>query len=135
MARMVKATCRKCKETFTLNIGENTLDEAIEMLKQQQGFECTAGHHVELGSPMDYWTIHPETMYEAEPPTDEDWLAKLKATLANGTVWDTQELARDFEITSFSSGLCFGKDRKTTEQACFTYGASPSGKRYYWRIS
>jgi hypothetical protein len=67
MARTVKATCRKCGETFTLNIGENTLDEAIEMLKQSQGFECTAGKHIEQGSPMDYWTIHPETLHESDP--------------------------------------------------------------------
>jgi hypothetical protein len=65
MPRTVKATCRKCGETFTLNIGENTLDEAIQLLKQKQGFECTAGHHVELGSPLDYWTIHPETLHES----------------------------------------------------------------------
>ncbi len=135
MARMVKATCRKCKETFTLNISENTLDEAISLLKQAKGFECTAGHHVELGSPMDYWTIHPETVYEAEPMTHEEWLARLKTTVAKGAVWDTQELARDFEITGFTAGLCIGRDRKTREEVCFDYGASPSGKRYYWRIS
>ena len=64
MARMVKATCNKCKKTFTLNIGENTVEEAIEVLKSTKGFECTAGHHVELGSPADYWTIHPETLHE-----------------------------------------------------------------------
>ena len=135
MARMVKATCRECGETFTLNIGDNTLDDAIEMLKQTKGFECTAGHHVELGSPTDYWIIHSETIHEADPMTDEDWLAKLKATVVNGTVWDTQELARDFDITGFSAGFCFGRDKKTLEKVCFDYGASPSGKRYYWRIS
>ena len=67
MTRTVNATCRKCGGTITLNIGENTLDEAIEMLKQRKGFECTAGHHVELGSPMDYWTIHPETITNFNP--------------------------------------------------------------------
>ena len=134
MAQMVKTTCRKCNETFTLNIGENTLDEAIEMLKQTKGFECTAGHHIELGSPMDYWTIHPETIYEAQPMTDQDWLERLKATVESGKVWDTQELARDYEISGFSAGLCIAKDRTTREEVCFDHGASPSGKRYYWRI-
>ena len=135
MPRMVEATCNKCKETFTLNIGENTLDEAIEMLKSTKGFQCTAGKHVELGSPGDYWTIHPETLHDDQPITDEDWIEKLKASTANRTVWDTQELARDLEIAAFSAGFCFGKNRKTLEKACFDYAASPSGKRYYWRIS
>ncbi len=53
MAQMVKVTCQKCNQTFTLNIGENTLDEVIETLKQAKGFQCTAGNHLELGS---QWT-------------------------------------------------------------------------------
>jgi len=106
-------------------MGENTLDHAIEMLKQTNGFECTAGHHVELGSPVDYWTIHPETISEAEPMTDEVWLERLKANVANGTVWTTQELARDFEIEGFTAGICVGRDRKTREEVCFDFGASP----------
>jgi hypothetical protein len=65
MPRTVKATCTKCKGTFTLNIGGNILEKAIKILKQKQGFECTAGKHVEPGSPMFYRTIHPETPHQS----------------------------------------------------------------------
>ena len=66
MPRTVKATCRKCGETFTLNIGENTLEEAIEVLKSRKGFECPSGKHSEKGSPADYWTLHPETLQDSD---------------------------------------------------------------------
>ncbi len=83
---------------------------------------------------MDYWTIHPETLHEAEPVSDEVWLGRLKENVPNGGVWNTEELARDFEIEGFTAGLCVARDRDTREEVCFDFGASPSGKRYYWRF-
>lgn len=75
--RTVKASCRKCGETFDLNIGENSREEVENLLRQQRTVNCP-GQHVELSGPLDYWELHWDQVGEREePPSDEEYGQKL----------------------------------------------------------
>jgi hypothetical protein len=127
---LVSVSCQKCGETFSLDVGEATQVEVEKTMRERKGFECP-GHHVELASPLDYWTIDWSTLREGGAPSEEEWLADLKSRYAE--VYDTQELYdTPYEITSFCYGIPCAKHKETGESVSMDFTSSPKGKRYYY---
>lgn len=130
--RLVKCTCKKCGETFKIDIG-NLTREGVEawLAKDTGGFQCP-GMHVELGRRSDYWMLDWDSLSEDSKLSDEDWLRQLMSD--KGVVWTTDELTAYFDVKSFAMGYCIAKDKTTGDDVCLSYAHAPqSGKRYYYR--
>jgi hypothetical protein len=121
---ILKGNCKKCGETVRLDIGDWTLQEAIDHIsKWKDGYSCP-GHHVELYSPYpDDWKLEEWTLEEGHAPTEEEFLADLQAKFKD--VRDTAGMQG--LITSFSYGFPDTNDGKA-----WNFIASPKGKRWYY---
>jgi len=124
---LIDATCKVCGSSFKLDAGEKSLDEVIKVLRARESFECP-GHHFEIGSPMDFWTLG--KIHEGHAPTEEDWHADM--IKRHGTLYNTDELSEMFEVTGFLSGMCMAKVRETGKEVVLNYSSSPKGVRYYY---
>lgn len=131
ITRMVKCTCKKCGETFKIDIDQMSREEVETWLaKDTGGFQCP-GHHVELGKRSNYWTIDWNSLYEDAKPDDEKWLKKLIQN--RGNIWSTNDLSLMFEVIGFATGYCIAKNKTTGKEICLDYTCAPvSGKRYYY---
>ena len=126
---LCKTTCKKCGESFKLDIGTMTKEQTIEKLSKQNRFECP-GHHVELNSPMDYWVLG--EIIEGSIQSESDWLESMKK---NGRILYSNDDVRElFNCTGFSMGIFCGTDKKTKERVLLDFSTSPEGNRYYYRI-
>ena len=126
---LCKTTCKKCGESFKLDIGTMTKEQTIEKLSKQNRFECP-GHHVELNSPMDYWVLG--EIIEGSIQSESDWLESMKK---NGRILYSNDDVRElFNCTGFSCGVFCGTDKKTKESIMLDFSSSPGGNRYYYRI-
>lgn len=109
-----------------------TVEDIQESLQKKSGFQCPVGNHVELNSADKHWILKPETLQVDEKPlTDEMWLAELRQK-TGGQVWTTDELTAEFEVLSFSYGLCQARRKSTGQTGYLDFAHSPSGKRYYF---
>ena len=129
MAKMAKATCSQCGEQFSINMGELTKNEAVANLKKWDSFECP-GHHVEFGSPLNYWNIDWDSVEEEEPITEEQWLTNLKSKYKH--VYSAQEFNNRFTDVQFMYGVVSAKNKLTDEKMVLDFTNSPEGKRYYY---
>jgi hypothetical protein len=120
---ILKGPCKKCGTEVKLDIGEMTVEGAIEKLsKQDGGFQCP-GHHVEISAPVPtYWDIATWEQMEGKAPTEEEFLAKLKNEYVE--VRTTDEMRG--LITGFAMGFPITNDGKNWD-----YAHSPKGQRYY----
>jgi len=126
---LCKTTCKKCGESFKLDIGKKSIEEVKKQLSKQNGFECP-GHHVELNSPMDYWVLG--EIIEGSIQSESDWLESMKK---NGRILYSNDDVRElFNCTGFSMGIFCGTDKKTKERVLLDFSTSPEGNRYYYRI-
>ena len=126
---LCKTTCKKCGESFKLDIGKKSIEEVKKQLSKQNGFECP-GHHVELNSPMDYWVLG--EIIEGSIQSESDWLESMKK---NGRILYSNDDVRElFNCTGFSCGVFCGTDKKTKESIMLDFSSSPEGNRYYYRI-
>lgn len=127
--RIVSCTCKKCGETFKLNINNATREEIESGFMKQDGFQCP-GHHVELGPREDCWTIDWDSLRKDHVPSEEEWLEKLKNQ--NQGVWDTKSVQEFFKIQGFFGGACIAINKETGQEVCLDYVHSPDGVRYYY---
>jgi len=126
---LCKTTCKKCGESFKLDIGTMTKEQTIEKLSKQNGFECP-GYHAELDSPMNYWVLG--EIIEGSIQSESDWLESMKK---NGRILYSNDDVRElFNCTGFSCGVFCGTDKKTKENVMLDFSSSPEGNRYYYRI-
>jgi len=125
---LLVGTCKKCGCTIRLDIGELTREEVIEKLSGQRTFSCP-GHHVELSSPHPhYWNLDEWELVEGNAPSDEEFVADLRKQYPE--VIDTEEMTRRGIITGFAFGLPLTNDGNVWD-----FCESPSGKRWYYRVS
>ena len=69
--RSVKATCKKCRSTVLVDIGTMSREQVTEQLDRGT-YSCSAGQHVELGSPATYLDVDWNSVEERpDPPSDE----------------------------------------------------------------
>ena len=130
MARLLKAYCKKCDNHFSIDMGDHTYDEVIAIYKRQTSFHCNAGNHVELSSPLNYWTIEKEVV-EKVIPTDEEKLAELKKNYSE--IYQNHELSTVYAVAGFSAGCCICKHKTTGEKAYFDF-TTIGNERYYYKI-
>jgi hypothetical protein len=127
-SRVVSATCKKCGQTFKLDIGTKSKQEIVEILSKRDSFECP-GHHFELSSPLNYWVIDWDSVKSQNVPTDAEWKADMRKKYK---LISSDELQRDYTVTGFSSGVCVAIRKKDGEKVYLEFTNSPSGKRYYY---
>lgn len=130
MTRLLKAYCKKCDNHFSIDIGDKSYDEAIAIYKRQNSFHCNAGNHVELSSPLNYWTIEKDVI-EKVIPTNEELIEKLKKDYSE--VYQNKDLSEFYEVTGFSAGCCICKNKRTGEKAYFDF-TTIGNERYYYGI-
>ena len=123
---LVKSTCKKCGETFKLDIGDKSLPEIKKILAKRDSFECP-GHHVEMTSPLNFWTFG--EIIEGNAPTEAQWLAKMRD--GGRKLYSNDEVRELFECTGFSAGMFIGFNKKTKEKVVLDFSTSPEGHRYY----
>lgn len=131
---MLVGQCKKCGSTIKLDIGDKTKEEVIGSFKKRkhEPFTCP-GKHVELtGAYPNFWELDEWELEEGSAPTDEGFLTKLKEEYEE--VYDTHEIAKRYEITSFCMGMCMARELGTGVEAMFDFKSSPGGKRYYFRV-
>jgi hypothetical protein len=128
-SRVVSAKCKQCGAKITYDIGNHTKEEIIEILKEQDTFNCP-GHHVELGSPLRYVEIDWNSVKEQHVPTDKEWLSDMKKK--GYKLISTDELRGDYNVTGFSMGICVAVRKSDGEKVYLDFTQSPSGKRYYY---
>lgn len=128
--RYVEASCKKCKQTFKLSLGELSAEEARAKLEAQDTFECP-GHHVELSGPLNYWEIDWTDVKNdgKEPMTDEAWLVQYSDKFEH--VVDTSGLSEVVDkVIGFAAGLC--RVLRNGVEEYVDFANAPSGKRYYF---
>jgi len=126
---LLKVECKKCGESFKLDIGTHTKEETIEMLKNRDTFECP-GHHVELSSPVNYWIFG--DVVPGNAPSEKEFLKKLKAEYPE--VYKNKDLEKKYTVSGFSMGCCICRDKTTGKKAYFDFENSPAGTRFYYKI-
>lgn len=124
---LLKVTCKKCNENFKLDVGNKTIDQVKEQLKNQSSFECP-GHHMEISSPINYWILG--EIIPGEIQTEKEWLTDIKNRGIK--LYSHDEINDLFVCGGFSYGLFCGHNKKTGEKVVFDFMRSPEGKRYYF---
>jgi len=125
---LLVGSCKKCGCTIRLDIGSLTREEAIERLSAQDTFSCP-GHHVELSSPHPYyWNLDEWELAEGTAPSDEEFVVNLRRRYPE--VIDAEEMTRRGIITGFAFGLPLTNDGNVWD-----FCESPSGKRWYYKVS
>jgi len=125
---LLVGSCKKCGCTIRLDIGMLTREEAIARLSEQDTFSCP-GHHVELSSPHPhYWDLDEWEFVEGSAPSDEQFVAELRKKYLE--VIDAEEMSQRGIITGFAFGLPLTNDGNVWD-----FCESPSGKRWYYRVS
>jgi len=129
---ILKAKCKKCKGSVRFDIGEMSKKEVEEKLAASDSWQCNAGNHVELCSPLELYEFDWENLEEGVAETDDEFLEKLRA--GYNEVYDTSEIQEKYEIESFFGGMALGRRKNSdmTVMKAFNYTSSPSGKRYYF---
>jgi hypothetical protein len=130
MTRLLKAYCKKYDNHFKIDIGEKSYDEVIAIYKRQTSFHCNAGNHVELSSPLNYWTIEKEVV-EKVIPTNEEKLMELKKNYSE--VYQNKDLSEFYEVSGFSAGCCICRNKATKKKAYFDF-THIGNERYYYKI-
>jgi hypothetical protein len=130
MTAVIEVYCKKCNENFSLITNGKTKEEITEILKKQTSFECTAGNHVELSSPLNYWVLGEIT--EKEVPTDKEKLQELKNSYSE--VYTTSELQEKYKVTGFSYGTCICENKTNGKKSYFDF-TRIGNERYYFKIS
>jgi hypothetical protein len=125
---LIDVNCKTCGSDFKLDVGDMTVEQVTDMLRKRDGFHCDTGNHMELGSPMNHWTLG--KMCEGNAPTEEEWYEKM--TAQHGKLISTSELREKFEVTGFAFGACMAKVKATGQEICLEFIHSPKGVRYYY---
>lgn len=129
---LAKFKCKKCEGEGYIDIGDLSKIEALSLLVKQfgKGFECTVGHHYEIGSMMDYYEIDWDNLSEGNTMTEEQFLAQLKNDFVE--VYTTAALQERYNVEGFMGGQCLVSEKENEEnQKIMLYFTSPEGKRYY----
>lgn len=129
---MIKTHCKKCGNTFNLDIGDKTVEQITEQLTNQRGFHCDVGNHIELNSPMDYWFFVGDP-FEGSAPSESEFLEILKRS--HHEVFTTDELRDQFDVKGFSYfGACVAIRKSTGQKYILDFTHSPKHERYYYSI-
>jgi hypothetical protein len=119
---ILQGICRKCNTPVKLDVGTNTVEDTITILRKLEGFTCP-GHHVEMSTPYpNYWDVHNWELVEGSAPTEEEFVETLRK--ANKYVRTTDEMQG--LITGFAMGFPM-----TSDGLCWQYVHSPRGRRWY----
>lgn len=127
---VVPFKCTVCGYQGNLNIKDMTKQEVEDLLKSDRwGYNCPGMHTEVSGSRYEAWEINWDKMEDRPGMTDEEFLEKTKKLYA--IVLDTDEIDKEYRIQSFMAPYCTAINIKTGEKKVFSFGVSPSGKRYY----
>ena len=124
--RGLKAVCKKCGLTVKLDTGNLTKEDALERLAARQGFNCSAGMHVEIGRMIDYLEILSEDIEDlGDSKSDDEFYKELVDVCGTDNVFTTQQLPLGLE----HCGSGYFKDA----QYNYDREDSPCGGRFYIR--
>jgi hypothetical protein len=130
MTEIIEVYCKKCNENFSLITKGKTVEQITELLQKQNGFECTAGNHVELDSPLNYWVLG--KIIDKEVPSDLEKLQYLKKSYPE--VYTTSELQEKYKVSGFSMGCCICENKTTGKKAYFDF-TRIGNDRFYYKLS
>lgn len=130
MTAVIEVYCKKCNENFTLITKGKNREQIEEILQKQNGFECTAGNHVELDNPMNYWVLG--KIIDKEVPLDLEKLQDLKNSYSE--VYSTSELQEKYKVSGFSFGTCICENKSNGKKAYFDF-TRIGNDRFYYKLS
>lgn len=127
---LLNVTCKKCGESFKLDIGDKTKKETLESLRKQETFSFCPGNHIEISSPINYLLIG--DIVPGNAPSEKDFIENLRSQYSE--IYENKEIEKNYEVSGFSFGCCICKNRSTGKKAYFDFKHSPKGVRYYYKI-
>lgn len=128
---LVKVSCKKCGESAKLDVGDMSKGDVEALLTKQKTFNCF-GNHVELCSPINYWTIDWNETESGHALSEEEFVKQLQNS--HGKVYSKCELQEEYEVIGFKYSLCVTKHKQSGETVEFDFIHSPKGARYYFQF-
>ena len=132
--RYIRGTCKGCGATLRVDIGQMSVDEARDALRDRRSYECPGGGitpHQELGSMLSGYNWNWQPFVDEPPISDEDFLKNL-TDKGHEVLSGQRGKFEDLPCLHDTPGLRhLGFGSFADDAHCYERVDSPNGTRFY----